>query len=104
MEEAVKANRLTTKGKRVAVKGKSNPFLATTDENEPDDHDFADCSDEFDRERKRLMEIWHCKQHPNQVCLASALCGHHKTIGFEGEMAWLLSIVCSLIHISSYIH
>ena len=102
MEDAVRAsNQPTTNGKHI-TKGKkpNNPFLANQlDETEPDDCDcLPEVSEHFKRDRVKLMEIWSCKQHPQQVCLASALYRHHKTIGFEGLMAWLLAIVRALVH------
>jgi hypothetical protein len=97
MDEAVKAHSsLGAKEKRKArVKKPVNPFLPQQ-ENNTDDSDhtlFPEKSEAYEQERKRLLQTWACKQHPNLICMAHAMNGHHKTIGFEVEMTWVLVLV-----------
>lgn len=87
------------------AKGKGKPkvtnlFLPVKDNAEaahlePDDHDLnPERTAEYCRQKNRLIEAWPCKQHPDVIYMQCALNGHHKVLNFEGELAWVLALVC----------
>jgi hypothetical protein len=93
---------ISAKNSKAKAKGKKvvDPFC-TQDSSEDiekplvhDAHDLVpDCTPEYKAKLQELLDAWPCNQHPGLLCMQQALNGTHRLVRFDGQLAWVLSLV-----------
>ncbi|KAF8526386.1 hypothetical protein JB92DRAFT_3108379 [Gautieria morchelliformis] len=98
LEEAVRAQTITTSKPKAKKKELVNLFLTPKPPDETE-HPLHKCglddtkTKAYQAQLKQLLAAWSCKQHPGSICLVRALNGYHKVLNFKGELVWVLELL-----------